>query len=88
MYFPDLPDATGKLTLSHYVEIFGVSKPLARSFYEKQCIIENWSIRELKRIGDVYFNSLNSIVRPVIDFQEDLEVRGFRPSVTLSVQSF
>lgn len=47
--FPEMPDASGKLTWSHYVEILGVSNDLARSFYEKQCILENWSVRELKR---------------------------------------
>ncbi len=47
--FPKMPDASGKLTWSHYVEILGVSDELARSFYEKQCIIEKWSVRELKR---------------------------------------
>lgn len=47
--FPKIPDASGKLTWSHYVEILGVSNNLARNFYEKQCILENWSVRELKR---------------------------------------
>ncbi|MEI7621302.1 MAG: PDDEXK nuclease domain-containing protein [Candidatus Moraniibacteriota bacterium] len=47
--FPKMPDASGKLTWSHYVEILGVSNELARSFYERQCILENWSVRELKR---------------------------------------
>jgi hypothetical protein len=45
----EMPDTSGKLTWSHYVEILGVSNDLARSFYEKQCILENWSVRELKR---------------------------------------
>ena len=49
LHFPNMPDTSGKLTWSHYVEILGVSNPLARQFYEKQCIIENWSVRELKR---------------------------------------
>ncbi|MCM8832598.1 MAG: PDDEXK nuclease domain-containing protein [Candidatus Omnitrophica bacterium] len=40
---------SGKLSWSHYVELLGVSDDLARSFYEKQCINENWSVRELKR---------------------------------------
>lgn len=39
--FPKMPDASGKLTWSHYVEILGVSNDLARSFYEKQCILES-----------------------------------------------
>jgi predicted nuclease of restriction endonuclease-like (RecB) superfamily len=40
---------SGKLTWSHYAEIFTVSDPLARSFYEKQCANEGWSVRQLKR---------------------------------------
>lgn len=47
--FPNLPDASNKLTWSHYIEILGVNDLSARSFYEKQCINENWSVRELKR---------------------------------------
>jgi len=40
---------SGKLTWSHYGEILSVSDPLARSFYEKQCVSEGWSVRQLKR---------------------------------------
>ncbi len=38
-----------RLTWSHYVELLSISDDLERSFYEKQSIIENWSVRELKR---------------------------------------
>jgi len=40
---------TGKLTWTHYAELLGVSDDNARGFYEKQSVIENWSVRELKR---------------------------------------
>jgi predicted nuclease of restriction endonuclease-like (RecB) superfamily len=40
---------TGKLTWTHYAELLVVSDELARGFYEKQAVNENWSIRELKR---------------------------------------
>ena len=40
---------SGKLTWSHYSELLGISDDLSRSFYEKQCILENWTVRELKR---------------------------------------
>ncbi len=40
---------TNKLTWSHYAELLTISDDLARAFYEKQCIKENWSVRELKR---------------------------------------
>lgn len=34
---------------SHYVELLAISNDVERSFYEKQVIIEKWSVRELKR---------------------------------------
>lgn len=37
------------LSWSHYAELLTVSDDLARSFYEKQSIKENWSFREMKR---------------------------------------
>ncbi len=40
---------SGKLSWSHYVELLSISDDVSRSFYEKQCIAENWSVRELKR---------------------------------------
>lgn len=40
---------TGKLTWTHYAELMSVSEDNARGFYEKQTIIENWSVRELRR---------------------------------------
>ncbi len=40
---------TGKLTWTHYAELLSVSEDNARGFYEKQTIIENWSVRELRR---------------------------------------
>jgi predicted nuclease of restriction endonuclease-like (RecB) superfamily len=40
---------SGKLSWSHYAELLTVSDDLARSFYEKQSVKENWSFREMKR---------------------------------------
>lgn len=40
---------SGKLGWSKYCELLAIDDDLARSFYEKQCINENWSVRELKR---------------------------------------
>jgi len=37
------------LSWSHYVELMKIENSLERSFYQKQAIIENWSIRELIR---------------------------------------
>ena len=40
---------SAKLSWSHYVALIGVSNDIGRKFYEKQCLIENWSMRELER---------------------------------------
>lgn len=34
---------------SHYYELLKIDDDLARKFYEKQAITENWTIRELRR---------------------------------------
>ncbi len=47
--YPKCRTLSGILSWSHYAELLGISDELARSFYEKQCINENWSVRELKR---------------------------------------
>jgi predicted nuclease of restriction endonuclease-like (RecB) superfamily len=41
-----------QLSWSHYVELLKIDNELERSFYEKQTIQENWSVRELKRQKD------------------------------------
>ncbi len=41
-----------KLSWSHYFELLKIDDDLERSFYEKQCLLDNWSIRELKRQKD------------------------------------
>lgn len=38
-----------KLSWSHYCELLSISDPNKRSFYEKEAINANWSVRELKR---------------------------------------
>ena len=38
-----------KLSYSHIYEIMKVSDPLARYFYEQECIKCTWSVRELRR---------------------------------------
>ncbi len=38
-----------QLSWSHYVELLKIEEELERSFYEKECEKEKWSIRELKR---------------------------------------
>ncbi|MFH0906195.1 MAG: PDDEXK nuclease domain-containing protein [archaeon] len=50
--FPIFQTVSGKLTWSHILELLYIDSPLERSFYEKQCVIENWSVRELRRQMD------------------------------------
>ena len=38
-----------QLAWSHYIELLTIGDSMERSFYEKQCINERWSLRELKR---------------------------------------
>ena len=33
----------------HYIELMKIGLDFQRQFYEKQSLLENWSIRELKR---------------------------------------
>jgi len=40
---------SGKLTWSHYTVLLSISDDLGRGFYEKQCLNEAWSVRELDR---------------------------------------
>ena len=50
--YPNCQSLSGKLGWSHYTELLSISDALARSFYEQQCVQENWSVRELKRQRD------------------------------------
>lgn len=43
---------SGKLSWSHYCELLSISDPDKRSFYEKEAVNANWSVRELKRQVD------------------------------------
>jgi len=40
---------SSKLSWSHYIELLGLEDSLERGFYEKQCLMERWSVRELVR---------------------------------------
>ena len=47
--YPKCQTLSGKLSWSHYIELLSISDDTSRSFYEKQCNHDNWSVRELKR---------------------------------------
>ena len=40
---------SGKLSWSHYCELLTIADTVKRSFYEKEAVNSNWSVRELKR---------------------------------------
>ncbi len=48
-YYPNCQTLSGNLSWSHYIELVSIDDNLARNFYEKQAITENWTIRELRR---------------------------------------
>jgi len=43
-----------QLSWSHYIELLMINDDLERSFYEKQCLNEKWSLREFKSFVDVF----------------------------------
>lgn len=47
--YPICQTVSGKLSWSHYCELLSISDKQKRSFYEKETINTNWSVRELKR---------------------------------------
>lgn len=47
--YPKSETLSHQLSWSHYFELLKIENDVERSFYEKQCIIEKWSNRELKR---------------------------------------
>lgn len=47
--YENCQSVTGKLSWTHYCELLIISDKDKRSFYEKEAINSNWSVRELKR---------------------------------------
>ncbi|KAA5536859.1 DUF1016 domain-containing protein [Taibaiella lutea] len=75
--YPIFQTLSGKLSWSHYGELITISDDLARSFYEKQALKENWSYREMKRqIDSALFQRLalskdrEGIIKLATDGQE------------------
>ena len=49
LLYPICQTLSSKLSWSHYCELLSISNEKKRSFYEKETILSNWSVRELKR---------------------------------------
>jgi predicted nuclease of restriction endonuclease-like (RecB) superfamily len=47
--YPKRETVSHKLTWSHYFELLKIENNISREFYLNQAIIENWTVRELKR---------------------------------------
>jgi predicted nuclease of restriction endonuclease-like (RecB) superfamily len=52
LLFPICETRSHKMSWSHYCELVKIDDELERSFYYHQNILENWSVRELKRQKD------------------------------------
>lgn len=48
-FYQDVQTVSGHLSWSHYCELLYLQDEAQRSFYEKESINANWSVRELKR---------------------------------------
>jgi predicted nuclease of restriction endonuclease-like (RecB) superfamily len=49
-------DLLAKLSFTHIVELLQCDDAAKRAFYERECILGNWSVRELKRqIASLYY---------------------------------
>lgn len=49
LLYPIFQTVSGKLSWSHICELITIDDDLERSFYEKECIAENWGVRSLRR---------------------------------------
>lgn len=58
-FFTPANEILAKLSFSHIREILTQDDPLARFFYETECIKGTWSVKELRRqiATDLYFRS-------------------------------
>jgi predicted nuclease of restriction endonuclease-like (RecB) superfamily len=50
--YSNVSNLSHELTWAHYIELLKIEHELERSFYEKQTVIEKWTVRELKRQKD------------------------------------
>lgn len=47
--YPNCQTLSNKLSWSHICELIAIDNDLERSFYEKECVAENWNVRSLRR---------------------------------------
>jgi len=76
--YPKGVTASHLLSWSHYYELLKVQDDIEREFYEKQTILENWSIRELRRqkkTGLFQRIALSKNKKEIIELAQ----KGYRP---------
>ncbi|MFA5948078.1 MAG: PDDEXK nuclease domain-containing protein [Candidatus Gracilibacteria bacterium] len=49
IFYPIRQTLSAELSWSHYVQLISIKNDFSRNFYEKQCLREKWSVRELDR---------------------------------------
>ena len=59
LMYPKIQTVSGKLSWSHICELVTIDDDLERSFYEKECIAENWNVRSLRRLVDGILSDKN-----------------------------
>lgn len=52
LLYPICQTVSDKLSWSHICELITIDDELERSFYEKECVAENWNVRSLRRQMD------------------------------------
>ncbi len=50
--YSDCQAVSDKLSWSHICELIKIDDELERNFYEKECVVENWNVRTLRRQMD------------------------------------
>jgi len=50
--YSDCQTVSDKLSWSHICELIKIDDELERNFYEKECVVENWNVRTLRRQMD------------------------------------
>ncbi len=79
--FPICGTVSHKLTWSHYRQLIRVENTEARTWYMKECIMQNWSVRALDRqISKLYFERL-------LSSKDKTPVRDEAEAITQSLQS-
>ena len=67
---------TGKLSWTHYCELLSISDKDKRSFYEKEAMNSNWSVREMKRQINTSLYERLLLSKGDINKQEVLKIGG------------